>query len=126
LTLSTFSAEASASLGGPDWLRRRRATGYEAFSSTPLPSESEEVWRYSPIEELSLEDFAPGADPDPSAGAGSPEATELFESLRSALGRTAASVLVQGGRAVPATWARADGNGDAATFDFGPADRVAA
>jgi Fe-S cluster assembly protein SufD len=123
LTLSTFSAEASASLGGPDWLRRRRATGYEAFSSTPLPSESEEVWRYSPIDELSLDDFSPAPDP---AGAASPEASALFESLRTGLGRTAASVLVLGGRAVPATWAGADGNGEAASFDFGPADTVAA
>jgi Fe-S cluster assembly protein SufD len=123
LTLSTFSAEASASLGGPDWLRRRRTAGYEAFSSTPLPSESEEVWRYSPIDELSLEDFTPGDEPDPAAGDGSPPATELFESLRSALGRTAASVLVHGGRAVPATWSN---GGDQATFEFGSAAKVGA
>ena len=56
-----FSAEASASLAGPDWLRQRRAGGYEAFASTPLPAESEEVWRYSPIDELSLDDFVPSA-----------------------------------------------------------------
>jgi Fe-S cluster assembly protein SufD len=123
LTLSTFSAEASASLGGPDWLRRRRATGYEAFSSTPLPSESEEVWRYSPINELSLDDFTPTVGPEPSAGAGSREATELLGSLRTTLGHTAASVLVQGGRAVPATWSSANGNTD---FAFGTADKVAA
>jgi Fe-S cluster assembly protein SufD len=127
LTLSTFSAEASASLGGPDWLRQRRATGFEAFSSTPLPSEKEEVWRYSPIDELSLEDFSP-AKPEATTGAVAPEATQLYESLRADLGHTAASVLVLDGRPVPATWARANGNGDsdAATFDFGPADAVAA
>jgi Fe-S cluster assembly protein SufD len=126
LTLSTFSAEASASLGGPDWLRRRRATGFEAFSSTPLPSETEEVWRYSPIDELSLEDFSPAVDPEPETGAGSPEAVELFESLRTGLGRTAASVLVQAGRAVTATWAGANGNGDSEAFEFGSADKVSA
>jgi len=126
LTLSTFSAEASASLGGPDWLRRRRATGYEAFSSTPLPSESEEVWRYSPIDDLSLEDFSPGVAPAPeAAGAGSPEAIELFDALRRAVGRTAAGVLVQGGRVVAATWSGAAGNGDPAAFAFGPAGGVA-
>jgi Fe-S cluster assembly protein SufD len=126
LTLSTFSAEASASLGGPDWLRRRRAAGFEAFSSTPLPSETEEVWRYSPIDELALGDFAPRVDAEPAAGTGSPEAAELFETVRTALGRTAASVLVQSGRAVPATWSSATGDGDSATFAFGPADKIAA
>jgi Fe-S cluster assembly protein SufD len=126
LTLSTFSAEASASLGGPDWLRRRRATGYEAFSSTPLPSENEEVWRYSPIDELSLEDFSPAVGPEAPADAGSPEATALFESLRAGLGHTAASVLVQCGRAVPATWSGADGSADSEAFDFGVADNVPA
>ena len=61
LTLHTFSAEASAAWPGPDWLRERRAAGYEAFASTPLPSESEEVWRYTPIDELALDEFAPAA-----------------------------------------------------------------
>lgn len=126
MTLSTFSAEASASLGGPDWLRRRRATGFEAFSSTPMPSESEEVWRYSPIDELSLDDFSPEVDPQSATDGGSSDAVDLFESLRTALGRTAASVLVQGGRAVSATWAGANGDGDSEAFEFGPADRVAA
>ncbi len=64
--------------------------------------------------------------PEPAAGAGSPEAAELFETLRTALGRTAASVLVQSGRAVPATWNSATGDGDSATFGFGPADTIAA
>jgi Fe-S cluster assembly protein SufD len=125
LTLSTFNAEASASLGGPDWLRRRRAAGFEAFSSTPLPTESEEVWRYSPIDELSLDDFAPGVGLEPAAVAAPPAATALLESLRGALGHTAASVLVVDGLAVPATWARA-GNGDSEAFQFGSAEAVAA
>ena len=38
-TLHTFTAEASAALPGPDWLRRRRAAAFEAFAATPLPSE---------------------------------------------------------------------------------------
>ncbi|HWD53773.1 MAG TPA: SufD family Fe-S cluster assembly protein [Acidimicrobiales bacterium] len=127
MILPTFSAEASASLGGPGWLRQRRAAGFEAFSSTPLPSESEEVWRYSPIDELSLGDFAP--DVNGSAG-GSPGATtagkELLESVRAALGNVAASVLVHAGRPVAGTWTGtgANGNGGGATFSFGPADEV--
>ena len=56
----------------------RRAAGFEAFASTPLPSESEEVWRYSPIDELALDDFAPAVDG--SADGGARRATELLES----------------------------------------------
>ena len=58
-TLHTFTAEASAGLAGPGWLRERRAAGYEAFASSPLPSESEEVWRYTPIDRLALDEFGP-------------------------------------------------------------------
>jgi Fe-S cluster assembly protein SufD len=93
-TLHTFSAEASASLAGPAWLRERRAAGYEAFASTPLPSESEEVWRYSPIDRLALDEFAPGL-PDGPAPAGE----ELRGAVEAALGSVAAGVLVHNGRA---------------------------
>ena len=117
-----FSAEASASLAGPDWLRQRRARGYEAFASTPLPSESEEVWRYSPIDELSVDDFVPPARDAPANG-GPPAGVALLAEVRRALGRTAGSVLVHGGRPVLSTLARDD---DAeATFAFGRAEDVA-
>jgi Fe-S cluster assembly protein SufD len=117
-----FTAEASASLTGPDWLRQRRAGGFEAFASTPLPSESEEVWRYSPIDELSLDDFAPpapdGLDGGPAGG------VTLLASIRGALGQTAGSVLVHGGRPVLSTLAGDDAA--SSTFAFGRAEDVAA
>lgn len=93
--------------------------------STPLPSESEEVWRYSPIEELSLGDFAPTAAAGPAAGDVPPEAAERYDELCDALARPAASVLVLGGRAVPTTWRTAGGDGEAAVFGFGPAGQIA-
>jgi Fe-S cluster assembly protein SufD len=116
-----FSAEASASLAGPDWLRQRRADGYEAFASTPLPSESEEVWRYSPIDELSLDDFVPPA-PDAPANGGPAGGVALLADVRRALGRTAGRVLVHDGRPVLSTLARDDAAG---TFAFGRAEDVA-
>jgi Fe-S cluster assembly protein SufD len=98
LTLHTFSAEASAELPGPEWLRQRRAAGYDAFVATPLPTESEEVWRYAPIGELALGDFAPEAAG--SDGAGSAEGEQLLADVTAALGSAlAGSVLVHGGRA---------------------------
>ncbi len=96
--LHTFSAEGSAALAGPGWLRDRRAAGYEAFESTPMPSEDEEVWRYTPIGHLALERF------EPVRGNGSMHAgQDLAESLGAIIGPTAASVLVHNGWPVSTT-----------------------
>jgi Fe-S cluster assembly protein SufD len=50
----TFSAGAIAALPGPSWLRESRLAAWERFSGSELPMESEEIWRYSRIEELEL------------------------------------------------------------------------
>jgi Fe-S cluster assembly protein SufD len=97
----TFTAEASARLEGPEWLRNRRAERYAAFAAGSLPSESEEVWRYSPIDELDLDQFAPEVVEVNGAGAA------LLGSLSTALGTTAATVLVESGS--PVTFSGADG-----------------
>jgi Fe-S cluster assembly protein SufD len=92
-----------------------------------LPSENEEVWRYSPIDDLALDDFAP--DVDGSSDGDAPAGRALLESLRGALGSTAASVLVHGGRVVASTWAgngAGAGNGATTPLSFGPAAEVAA
>lgn len=57
--LSTFTPESAALLPGPPWLQRRRAEAAEAFASNPLPSEKDEVWRYSRIDGLELDRFRP-------------------------------------------------------------------
>jgi len=59
--LSTFSADAIAGLAGPDGLAPRRADAAERFAGTSLPSADEEVWRYSPIDELDLDRLQPGS-----------------------------------------------------------------
>ena len=112
--LPTFTPEASAALPGPAWLRDRRAVGYEAFASTPLPSESEEVWRYTPIDNLVLDDFTP-APPD---GVAPERALELLAVLTAELGSTAGSVLVHNGH--PGEWMPSG----AAAFAFGAAGSV--
>jgi Fe-S cluster assembly protein SufD len=82
-------------LEGPDWLRARRAESFDAFSSAPLPSESEEVWRYSPIDELDLEQFSPPTDDAATAnGAG----TTLLDTLSATLGPMSGTVVVDSGR----------------------------
>ncbi len=60
--LSTFGPQAAQELGGADWLVSRRVTSAEHFATTEAPSDEQEVWRYTPIEELTLDDFAPTSD----------------------------------------------------------------
>lgn len=54
------------------WLTDRRIAAAESFASSPLPTEKDEVWRYSRIDRLDLERFHPagshhpGGDPGPS------------------------------------------------------------
>jgi Fe-S cluster assembly protein SufD len=59
----TLTAEHSAALPGPDWLKARRAAAFERFEATPLPTDAEEVWRYSRIADLDLDRFGPAPAP---------------------------------------------------------------
>ncbi|MDA8148532.1 MAG: SufD family Fe-S cluster assembly protein [Actinomycetota bacterium] len=55
----TFDPSIAARLPGPPWLSARRAAAAEAFSGSALPTEKDEVWRYSRIDRLDLDRFAP-------------------------------------------------------------------
>src|ERR1700722_18415242 len=110
--LHTFTAEASAALDGPEWLRRRRAAGYEALTTCELPTESEEVWRYTPINSLVLDDFEPPADEGPV-----PAGDQLLAAVTTALSSGAGSVVVHNGRPRVFT-------GSSDEFGFGRADDV--
>jgi len=57
--LSPFSVDAIAALAGPAGLADRRATAAERLAVAALPTTAEEVWRYSRIDELELEQFRP-------------------------------------------------------------------
>ena len=102
-----FSDATAAALPGADWLRRRRVAAAEAFRVTPLPTAAEEVWRYSPVGELRLEDYRLVGGP----AAGSPGATngtggdligdgDLIGPLRRRLGSLSALVVSCDGRLV--------------------------
>lgn len=67
VTLGAFDADVVRSLPGPEWLRTRRLAALEELATMPMPSEKEEVWRYTPIDDLRLDDFeiaAAPAEPD--------------------------------------------------------------
>jgi len=57
--MSSFTHDTAGRVGGPDWLRARRAAALERFDDMGLPTEAEEIWRYSRISELDLDRYAP-------------------------------------------------------------------
>jgi len=59
--MGSFPAEESVALGGPGWLAERRARALESMLDLTPPSESAEVWRYSPIDRLDLDAYRPTA-----------------------------------------------------------------
>jgi Fe-S cluster assembly protein SufD len=93
-TLTTFTTDASGALGGPRWLRDRRADAAARFAAASLPSTDEEIWRYSRVDELDLDDFAP-------AGAsGGPDLPAASRALVDAVADRAAAAVVRNGRVV--------------------------
>ena len=57
--MSPFTPEAAARLPGPEWMRERRVAAADRFVDTGLPTEAEEIWRYSRISELDLDAYEP-------------------------------------------------------------------
>ncbi len=83
--LPTFTPDPAAALPGPHWLSARRTAAAEAFASSPLPTEKDEVWRYSRIDELDLDRFHP-ADPARTGDEPGPSPSERIHALVDGLG----------------------------------------
>ena len=79
-----------AALGGPDWLREFRLAAWQRIEGAELPSDAEEVWRYSRIGDLDLDSFHPGTAAPP-GGPGAPPPSTV-------VGARAATVIVDNGR----------------------------
>ncbi len=60
--MSTLTPDLAARLPGPEWMQARRAAAVERFDDVGMPTEAEEIWRYSRISELDLDAFAPVLD----------------------------------------------------------------
>jgi Fe-S cluster assembly protein SufD len=95
--LTTFSADASAALGGPAWLARRRAEAWERFAASSLPAESEEVWRYSGIDTFDLDRFAPVAGALAGTAAGSVGEMARARAVADPMGPRCALVVTRNG-----------------------------
>ena len=66
-TLSTFTIDRAEAVGGTGWLADRRSAAARLLPVT-LPETDEEVWRYSRVDELDLDDYQPLTDPSPVSG----------------------------------------------------------
>ncbi len=93
--LTTFTADSSVALAGPAWLARRRQEAWERFSAQSLPTEAEEIWRYSGIDTFDLDAFAPIA---PQGDPGS--AVRYARSLVDPLGERSGLVVTRHGAVV--------------------------
>ncbi len=84
--MSRFTPETAAALDGPEWLRARRVAAAERFATQSLPTEAEEVWRYSRISSLDLDAYAPWAPVAHGAHGMPPEVASVVASVSPAAG----------------------------------------
>src|SRR5688572_3046880 len=61
--VNAFATDVAAGLAGPAALVARRTEAARSFAAAALPTDGEEVWRYSPIGELDLDRYRPAAPP---------------------------------------------------------------
>jgi Fe-S cluster assembly protein SufD len=96
--MGNFDVDTARTLPGPAWLARRRAAAAECLGTLQWPTPTEEIWRYSRVGELDLEQYRPfaceelgklGIDTAPGGG---PVAAEA--------GERAGLVVVRNGRVV--------------------------
>ncbi len=99
MTSSTaFTVDAARALGGPDWLVARRVAAAERLGTLEWPSPTEEIWRYSRIDDLDPARYRPvpaeelNEPGDERAPGGGPWAAEA--------GVRAATIVVRDGRVV--------------------------
>ncbi len=87
--VAAFGEGVSSSLPGPAWLVARRLEASRALAVSALPSETEEQWRYSRIDELDLGSFSPVCDPpaEPALTSGAVESFLAAVGARSGLVR---------------------------------------
>lgn len=112
--MTQFAPEIAAALPGADWLRSRRVGAAERFAAASLPTEAEEIWRYSRIGHFDLGAYTPATSLPMSAGHGIPP---VLEAAMTAAGERSALIIVHNGRMVhtevdPALEAMGVGVGD--------------
>lgn len=90
--MSSFTAEAAASLPGPGWLSARRREAFDRFAASELPTEAEEVWRFTQISDFDLDRYAPATTAPDAHGVPAP-----LEPVLAAVGDRAGLVVTHNG-----------------------------
>ncbi|MFZ0668589.1 MAG: SufD family Fe-S cluster assembly protein [Acidimicrobiales bacterium] len=100
----TFTADAHRAVTSrapePGWITKRRSDAFERFGAAGLPTEADDLWKYSGIEDLDLASYAPWR----AAWSGSFVETlqERARSIASAFGERSALLFTFGGQLVGA------------------------
>ena len=87
-------------LGGPDWLRARRAGAARVLAELPLPSVDAEEWRYSRIAELDPARYRLRSDLPGAADAELPAVPPVVGAVLAGLGPLSGMVVLVDGRVV--------------------------
>jgi len=98
-TLPTVPAFAQPAPGGPGWLAQQRRRAADGFAASALPTDHEEIWRYSRIGDLDLGDFTPVAP----APAGPDRVPAGIEAVMAAAAGPGTAVVLSAGGAPPRT-----------------------
>lgn len=105
---------ATHDVGGPD-AGERRAQASSRLAGATLPSWELEEWRYSPIEDLVLDNYAPASDAAPLSSAELSELQARYNTPNLIVTRNGVLIHAEGTDAVagePEPGLRLDGNGD--------------
>jgi Fe-S cluster assembly protein SufD len=86
-TSEVFEKHLKSIAGAPDWWLKRKQAAYARFAALPMPSRTDEGWRFSNLMGISLAGFAPSADP--AAVLGAPFGVDTSASLSFSNGRAA-------------------------------------
>lgn len=93
-----FTPDAARALGGPDWLAARRIAAAEQLTSISWPSSSEEIWRYSRVDEFDPARYRPLTADE--VGAAGEERAPGGGIVAAEAGERAGLVVVRDGRVV--------------------------
>lgn len=97
-SLHQFTVDAARALGGPEWLVTRRVAAAELLGELVWPTDAEEIWRYSRINQLDLARYHPMTAEE--LGAPGTEAAPGGGVLAAEAGERAGLVVVRDGRVV--------------------------
>lgn len=96
--MTAFTVDAARALSGPPWLAERRLAAAESLPGVAWPTSSEEIWRYSRIDDLDLDRYRPV--PADQLGEPGLERAPGGGPLAAEAGARAALVVVRNGRVV--------------------------